>query len=154
MGGATVDNVKQALSEYKARRSDLPDLELSALYALFPKEIQLETGAPHWPNPWPNTSCAGVYFIFGRSGRLLYVGKASMKNCIDDRLYGHFRTGKSPEECRLVHSVGRDGWIERPMYVATVAVPREMAFEAPALEEYLIGKLSPVNNMKGLGCAV
>ena len=144
-----LEQVKQALEQYKAkyRRSDLPDLNMSGLYALFPDEVQTAGDVAYrWNDQWPNSDEAGVYFIFGSSGRLLYIGKASMNHYMGGRLSNYFGCDKATKACRIVHE---NGWSERPMYVATVAVPRGMNFEAPALEEYLIGRLEPVDNVRG-----
>jgi hypothetical protein len=139
--------VNRALEEYKAkyRRSDLPDLRLSGLYALFPDEAQTADAEWGWNDYWPHSDQAGVYFIFGGNGRLLYIGKASMNNCIGGRLSNYFGTDKATKRCRVEHE-----WRERPMYVATVAVPQGMKFEAPALEEYLIAALNPCDNVRGI----
>jgi hypothetical protein len=144
-----IDRIKKAVEEYVAsyRRADLPRLEVSRLYALFPdqEEPQLEI-AWRWPEPWPNGLSRGVYFVFARGGRLLYVGKGSgMKARIGNRLTRWFQTEKATQACKVVDP----GWTEKPMYVATVAVADHMSFEACALEEYLIQKLSPPDNVIG-----
>jgi hypothetical protein len=141
-----LEAVRFELENYKKqyRRSDFPDLKLSGLYALCPDE----TGdvVSDWDKEWPNSRDAGVYFIFDSSVRLLYIGKASMNDCIGDRLSAHFPSDKATKTCSIV------GWNkeQQPMYVATVAVPEDMKFEAAALEEYLIGKLPTVYNVRGI----
>ena len=138
--------VQRELDNYKKqyRRSNFPDLKLSALYALRPDEALAV--ASDWDKEWPNSNHAGVYFIFDSSYRLLYVGKASMKNCIGDRLSAHFPNDKATKTCRIV------GWYkqEQPMYVATVAIPHDIKFEAAALEEYLIDRFNPIYNFQGI----
>ena len=39
------------------------------------------------------------------------------------------------------------------MYVAVVAVPQEIKFEAPAFEEYLIANLKVADNVRGVNRA-
>lgn len=141
--------VNYALEEYKAkyRRPDLPDLRLSGLYALFPVEVQTADVAYRWNDKWPCSDEAGVYFIFGGSGRLLYIGKASMQHCIGARLTAYFGTDKATNGCRIVDD---NRWSERPMYVATLGASQDMKFEVAALEEYLIATLSPADNRQGV----
>jgi hypothetical protein len=147
-GDLMLEPVKCALEEYQAkyRRPGLPELELSGLYALFPEQGPPAAGlAWRWPDPWPNGWRKGVYLLFNGSGRLLYVGKASMNNFIGSRLSSHFHTDHSTKACK----VAAPGWSEQPVYLATLAVPEEMSFEAPALEEYLIERLAPSDNVRG-----
>lgn len=136
--------VRQCLDEYeeKYRRPGLPALELRGMYALFPEEGVAEFVESRWNDPYPNADRKGIYLIFGRTGVLLYVGKASMGASIGGRL-GTYFAGKN--ECRLLST----DWTERPTYVATIAVPEGMTFEAAALEEYLIRRLNPCDNKHG-----
>jgi hypothetical protein len=137
--------VSRCLDEYqeKYRRPGLPALELRGMYALFPEEGSADFVESGWNDQYPNADRKGVYLIFGKTGRLLYVGKASMGASIGGRL-GTYFAGK--KECRLIST----DWTERPTYVATIAVPEGMSFEAPALEEYLIKCLNPCDNSLGL----
>jgi hypothetical protein len=141
-------DVNHALEEYKAkyRRHGLPDLRLSGLYALFPDEVRSADATLGWNKEWPHSDEAGVYFIFGGGGRLLYIGKASMTRCIGGRLSAYFKTDKATGKCRIVHEWGTDP----PKYVATVAVPKDMKFEAAALEEYLIANVPSAHNLRGV----
>lgn len=124
------------------RRDDIPDLRISKIYSLFPSG---ETNQLKWPAPWPFAFEKGVYLIFGSNMELLYVGKASMQHNIGGRLSSYFRYNDDKTGCKIVHN----GWITPPRFVVTVAVPEDMAFEAPALEEYLISSLNPPENKKG-----
>lgn len=146
-----LEEVNHALDQYRAkyRRSDLPDLRASGLYALFPDEAQTASAASGWNQEWPFSNETGVYLIFSGSGRLLYIGKASMNHCIGGRLSNYFGADKATKRCRVEHE-----WSERPAYVATVAVPRDMKFEAAALEEYLIATLDTCDNVRGAKHAV
>lgn len=129
------------------RREDLPELAISGIYVLKPPE---EPGAPlkiygKWPEVWPNAERKGVYLILGGEYQLLYVGKASANNTLGVRLSSYF-VYDSDCSCKVVHQ----GWTKPPRYVVTVAVPEGLTFEAPAIEEYLIGELNPPNNSIGL----
>ena len=140
--------LKDVIDTYKRkyRRSDLPDLRLSGMYALFPDEEQIADSVFAWNAQWPFSDEAGVYFIFGASGRLLYIGKASMNHCLGNRLSFHFGSDRLKRKCIVVYE---GQWTERPMHVATLAVPSDMKFEAAALEEYLIATLDPCDNLMG-----
>jgi hypothetical protein len=142
-----LEDVKHAIEEYKEkyRRPGLPDLEFSGLYALFPDEATTPDVSSRWNETWSLCERCGVYFIFGRSETLLYIGKASMNNSIGSRLSTYFQCDDSTGGCRLRYSVVN----EKPMYVAALAVPENMPFEAAGLEEFLIRRLRPCDNVRG-----
>ena len=146
---STISDVRQALKTYIDcyRRPDLPPLELSQLYDLGTgSEIPPEDIGSKWPDPWPNGWSKGVYFIFGSSGSLLYVGKASLNQGIGSRLGAWFQyENDEARSCKVVHP----NWSESPRYVMTLPVTDEMSFEAPALEEYFIRTLHPTDNTIG-----
>jgi hypothetical protein len=149
-----MSDIKEVIStitayKNKYRRNDFPDFEISGIYDLSPSEkTEIIDIAYKWPDPWPHAFKKGIYLIFGNNMRLLYVGKASMKNDIGNRLNSYFRYTDDKKGCKIVHS----GWKIQPRFVVTVAVPEGLAFEAPALEEYLISSLntSQLENMKGI----
>jgi hypothetical protein len=140
-------DIAEALNYYKEnfRRQNLPPFEFSGLYALFPKLELAPEATSKWPDAWPFGWRQGVYFIFGSQVRLLYIGKASMRHPIGGRLSFYFQYARPDKSCRVVHA----GWSEQPRFLATLAVPESMAFEAPALEEFLIERLSPPDNVNG-----
>ncbi len=61
-----------------------------------------------------------------------------MSNTFGRRLGGYFSYAKDKKGCKVNHM----GWSYSPKYVVTIAVPINMSFEAPALEEYLINELN------------
>ena len=143
----SLSEIKEALRVYHDRiwPEDVAPLEWSGLQALFPELELAPEVTSRWPEASPSGSRPGVYFIFGSGLRLLYVGKASMKSNIGARLSSHFKYDGSPARGCLV--VGN--WSEQPRCIATVPLPDEMAYQAPALEEYLIAQLSPPVNVQG-----
>jgi hypothetical protein len=141
-----LQNVKSALATYidKYRKPGLPEPELSGLYALFPERGELPSDIERrWPAQWEQSDKTGVYFIFAGDGQLLYVGKAWH---LGSRL-GHYFDYDENKRCRLLCSWSRD-----PAYVATIAVPQDMSWEAAGLEEYFIQVLrpKPTDNVLGL----
>lgn len=125
------------------RHPNLPPLEVSAPFDLFPSLPLPANITPQgsWLNTWPFAERAGVYLIYSESFDLLYVGKASMNRCLGQRLWDHFGGG---ETC-----IFKESWPQTPRFVVNIAVPEELSFEAPALEEYLIKKLQPLCNTVG-----
>lgn len=134
-----------AVAEFASRHRhpDFPPLEAGGPFDLFPS-LPLPVGiVPQggWTEQWPFAERAGVYLIYSESFALLYVGKSSMNQCLRKRLWRHFGGGAT---CVL-----NEPWTQAPRFVVNIAVPDEMAFEAPALEEYLIKKLQPLLNTVG-----
>jgi hypothetical protein len=135
---STLKDARDAIDEYQRRfrRDDANRLEVSDPYDL----------EADWRSKnSPNATRAGVYLFLDQAQQLLYVGKASWKRTLGGRLYNYFRT-EADGGCRIRH----EGWSSRPKYVLTVAVPEDMPFEAPALEEYLVAKLKPLDNTVGI----
>ena len=133
------------MTEYllRYRRSDLPPLEISAPFDLFPSQPLPPGISPQWTwvDCWPFSERAGVYLIYSDTFELLYIGKASTNRCLGQRLWDHFGAG---DTCIL-----KEFWPHPPRFVVNIAVPVELSFEAPALEEYLIRKLQPLTNTVG-----
>ena len=147
MGTVSLDDVKNAIEEFKAkyRRPKLPDLRLSGLYSLFPKKGVHPAVDTKWDAQWPHSDDAGVYFVFGEDAELLYIGKASMYHCVGKRLSTYFGTERGTGNCELLQK-----WEGNPMYVAVLPVSKDMTFEAAAIEEYLIKFFNPINNTRGV----
>ncbi len=97
----------------------------------------------NWQDTWPNCDSPGCYAIFDKNKLLLYVGKASHSNTLALRLACHFRCSKTGSK----GIVRQSGWSHAPWYVITIGVDK--AHEAPSLEEYLITKLNPSDNING-----
>lgn len=133
------------LRELRSALDQYCRFQVSGIYGLFPsEEHEVFAVESRWPETYPNASRRGVYLIFGKSGRLLYLGKASQQ-AIGNRLgaYFHYEENRA---CRILHS----GWSETPSYVVTIAVDDDKWFEASALEEFLIVALKPCDNSRGL----
>lgn len=133
----------EALTVYATlfRRDDVGLLEAGPALDLFPEEpspIEFKAKAT-WYDLWPYAKCAGVYLIYDETFQLLYVGKAWI---FGPRLYQHF--GSNEKRCMIL-----ENWSSRPRYVINVAVPADMAFEAAALETFLIYELQPSDNTHG-----
>ncbi len=88
---------------------------------------------------WPSNESPGVYIFLDSHKNITYIGKASFNNCIGGRLNSRFDTKWNPKkpESQGCH------------YITTIALPRELSFEAPAIEEYLLKALSTRSNSVG-----
>jgi len=126
----------RAYSE-KYRHPDRPLLEVSEKYDLFPSKNIDDGSCIGWPSRYPYADRAGVYLICDKDERVLYVGKASLTSTLGARLGHYFRYAPDGVSCCLNKE---HEWSKVPRYLVTVAVPCDMAFEAPALEEFLITK--------------
>jgi hypothetical protein len=127
------------------RRADFPPLEMSDPFDLFPDQPVPAGISPKSDahRSWPFGHRAGVYMIYSMAFKILYIGKASMKKRLGDRLYTYFGNG---EKCILR---AHHKWPDPPRFLVNIAVPADMPFEAPSIEEYLIGKLNPIWNVVG-----
>ena len=128
------------------RGPNMPKLVISGLYDLFPSSNS-NACEYRWPDDWPFVESPGVYFIFDADMQVLYIGKASMNSWFGNRLHTYFQFG-SDKECVVQN---RDSWNGDPRFVAVIPMDQKYRFEAPALEEYLITKLKPIDNKVGAG---
>jgi hypothetical protein len=133
--------ILDAVTQYHAtyRHPRLAPLEVSGIYALFPDDPNAATAQYRWTtDQWPGHDHPGVYFIFGEGLQLLYIGRAAL---LGRRLHEYFKyVSGAGSGCRVVHTT----WKSQPRFVSTIAL--ENAFEAGAVEEYLIGILKPEEN--------
>ena len=119
------------------RRDDVGKIEEGEIYGLS-DGVNIRGCSPrlYWPAVWPNADARGVYAIFSHE-KLLYIGKASQQ-ALGNRLSSYFQYGKTKSICI---TNPQHNWSSKPTHVVTWAVPKEMFFEASALEEYLINEL-------------
>ena len=130
----SLQDARNKIEQYqeKYRNANLPNFEISDVYDLFPDE-KSKSNRPKWSDTWPNADRQGVSLMLDDNLLLLYIGKVSLSNTFGGRFTGYFCYDDN-KKCKPIHS----NWSQMPKYVVPVAVPRGMAFEAPALEEYLI----------------
>jgi hypothetical protein len=137
---------QRVFEEYRTdfRRADFPELRLSGFYDLFPEKESAQLTIGSWPGRWPEADKPGVYLFFDPMLELLYVGKASWGSSIGARLstYG----GYGPDKKGFVL---KDTWEGDPRYVAVIWMTGDYRFEAPALEEFLVTRLRPIDNTIG-----
>ncbi len=92
----------------------------------------------------PFSRCAGCYCFYAEDGRLLYIGKASMSHTLGPRIMSWFKV-------RPEFAPRHSGWTAPPRYLLVFKVNNH--WEAPSLEEYLIGhvKPPPLDCIMGIG---
>lgn len=93
---------------------------------------------------YPYAEYPGVYAIFNFSGELLRLGKSSCNSTLGARLSTYYKWDKV-EYIGVPKHIG----YEDVIIIRTIKFPKDRAFEAPALEEFLIGKLNPRFNTLG-----
>ncbi|MGC9403650.1 hypothetical protein ACP43V_14465, partial [Vibrio genomosp. F10 str. 9ZC157] len=131
-----IDNLVLRFSlEY--RRAELPPIRRSEIYSLFSDKSIVPNAKLYWPETWPNSGERGVYAIFSR-GKVLYIGKASLQD-LGYRVGSYFMY--SPDRKSAIPKSGHT-WSQQPTSIVTWAVPKELFFEASALEEFLIFNLN------------
>ena len=130
-----LERLKKALDELNKDypRPGLRALETSKRYSL----------DEDWPKTYPNADRAGVYALFGQAGDLLRIGKASCDRKIGDRLGDYF--GHGPDGRYAV----KDAYYAGAKFIVTIPLDAGHEFEAPAVEEFLIGRLNPPLNSAG-----
>ena len=134
---AGIEELKTALIEFNNEflGPSLKPFEPSELY-----DIDRD-----WPKQWPNADSPGVYFFLSSELDVLWIGKASNKNLIGSRI-GTFLSADSKKPWRRENDP-----IPEAQYIASIPIPKEHAFMAPALKEFLITRLQPSRNKIGTG---
>jgi len=129
------------------RNPNLEELKLSGVYDLFPESdhTHLVLIDEKWPNRWINADSPGVYLFFSETLQLLYIGKVSLNHSFGSRFSAYFKSG-GKNKCQM-----KGEWKKgNPRFVITIPVNRNMSFEAPALEEYLIMKFQKINTLENV----
>lgn len=98
----------------------------------------------------PYHNKGGVYALFDANGNIVYVGLGAsrgggiyMEHGISRRLLAHVIA--SDRSRGAGYYVPRKAWSE-VADIGAIGFPKEYAYLAPALEDYLIGKLNPPRN--------
>ena len=96
---------------------------------------------------FPSDESKGVYIILGTSSVEnkigAYIGKASYKSRIGNRLYSHLSYGKRKEKYYPLYD--KDGKKFYMELVMTIPLEKQLVWFPAALEEYLIHKLQKKN---------
>jgi len=127
---STYDDLKKQISLFNSNhRRPHGDIFLTELI-----DISKEERAS-----WPSNESPGVYIFLDAEKHITYIGKASFDNCIGARLNSRFDTRWNPKKPESQGCV----------FITTIALPNDLAFEASAIEEYLLKKLKTRSNRVG-----
>ena len=124
------DDLKKVIKEFN-RNHRRPHGEISLTEL---RDISLEARAS-----WPSNENPGVYILLDSNKKIIYIGKASFNNCIGGRLNSRFDTKWNPKKPES----------EGCKYITTIALTKDIAFEASAIEEYLLTNLKTISNSVG-----
>ena len=139
-----LNQIKGVIDEYveKYRKSTLPPIMRCEIYRLDSESTEMLAGESNpkkyvnWPDYWPSKGSPGIYCFFNKEN-LLYIGKASLQT-LDNRVGSYFKYSEDKKR-GVLKNIG--SWTAEPTHIVMWTVPKEMFFEASALEEYLISKL-------------
>lgn len=105
-------------------------------YRLFPGE----DGEYEFKNKsWPCNGRAGVYLIMDENCDIIYVGQTLS---FGYRFYQYF---KDKNGTCVVRS---QNWSKEPAIIVAVAAPDNKKYERLSLEEFLIERLTPIDNIR------
>jgi hypothetical protein len=142
---AILQDVKDAIDDYLGMQIGLDELNISDYYALFPDNARSDIPiSGEWDSDYyPYQDQAGVYLFFDEDLDLMYVGKTDRN--FGYRLYNYFRGNGV---CKVVHP----GWTKTPYYVVTIPIEKSQSHTVSpvALEDYLIDRLQPYDNTRGI----
>ncbi len=133
---STLGDLKKATKTFNEEypRPNMGELKVSDLYDI----------VNDWGKTYPSSKMPGVYVFLGDQEEVLYVGKASCKQCMGNRLGAHFCYAADKKRGQA-----KTRFFQDVRYIAVVPVPVGRAFEAPALEEFLVKQLQPPLNTQG-----
>lgn len=96
---------------------------------------------------FPNSGRAGCYVFYDETGKLVYIGKASLNSNLGFRIGTYFHRDKVRD---VTEPRPGQKWKTPlpPRYLQTI--PVDEPYQAPSLEEYLILKLQPPGNTSGI----
>lgn len=89
---------------------------------------------------WPCNSRAGVYLILSEDGEVIYIGQSKS---FGSRFYHYF---KDENDCCVIRS---PYWTKPPHSIIAIAAPDDRKYERLSLEEFLIERVQPVDNIRG-----
>jgi excinuclease UvrABC nuclease subunit len=136
---AALQIVLDELNE-KFPRPGISKLEISPLHDLDSK----------WAEQYPSADQPGVYILLDDAEEVAYIGKASFNHNLGGRLGAHFGYGPN----RTGYATRLKKWRnERLRYIVVIPLKKEHAFEASAIEEFLLSRLRPQPrlNIVGIG---
>lgn len=131
----SLENVRRLIEEYNQLYGT--SFTTTDPYHLFPGE----DGEYEFKDQlWPCNGHAGVYLILDDRNEIIYVGQSLS---FGRRFYRYFKDVDGHCEVRS------SNWTKQPAAIVAIAAPDDKKYERLSLEEYLIERLSPVDNIRG-----
>ncbi len=132
----TIEDVERALDSLKEllQHDCIKNLKISERFS-----IQND----YADKSFPNAADAGVYIFTDANRHVLYIGKATG---LGQRI-GQGYIGRGIDGSAVLKGSKVAGATE----LHTIRMEPNFNFMAPAIEEYLIGKIRPLNNVVGIG---
>ncbi len=126
----TLKEIEASLNKFNQEypRPNMESLIISDAYSIY----------NDFESPFPNSEYPGVYIIANQSGKILRVGKASCGNNLGKRLSTYYRWHKTQNR-----GVPKHKYYKGTDIIYTIMVPKNRAFEASAIEEYLLASIDP-----------
>jgi hypothetical protein len=94
---------------------------------------------------YPNNGLPGVYLLFDHGMNVLRIGKASLGRTLGGRFNDYFRWGDKAKG----QGIAKDPFYASVRFIVTVGLPIDRAFEAPAIEEFMLQRLDAPLNKHG-----
>lgn len=135
-----LDQIKSAVNEFQSWVV-LPELQEN----LEPKLMLEFSDASLWADQYKvDAARVGCYAFEGDSEKIYYVGSVSANSSFGYRFANGYIC-KDPKQPSKVKRLGKASKAKR---IFVVDLPREYAFVAPALEQFLITYMNPEENRK------
>ena len=131
----TLDEARSLVSAYNLKYNT--EFVLEEVYTLWPDKDG-EYGIKEYS--WPGNQKAGVYLILDELDNIIYVGQSSS---LGRRFYHYFKGSDG------VCTYREGSWSATPKAIVAIVAPDDARYERLSLEEYLIERLQPVDNIRG-----
>lgn len=131
----SLTNARKLIDEYNRRYNT--SFTMSEVWHLFPNEDGV---CEFRDQSWPCNGHAGVYLVLAKDEEVLYVGQTLS---FGYRFSQYFKNDNG--NCVVRSSI----WSQSPASIVAVAAPDDKKYERLSLEEYLIERLMPIDNIRG-----
>jgi len=130
---STLADVSQAIKELN-EKFPRPGISLAVSHI-----YDLRTS---FASSYPNVLQPGIYIMMDSQGTVLRIGTASGGRTLGDRLGDYFKWGDRAVGSGIAINSEYGG----VCFVVTIGLPKDRAFEVPAIEEYLLSRVdAPLN---------
>lgn len=131
----TLDVAQKLICGYNEKYNT--NFVLEKKYKLFPSEDG-EYGIKEYS--WPGNQKAGVYLILDEYNNIIYVGQSAS---LGSRFYHYFKGSDG------IFTYREGSWSTIPKSIVAIIAPDNAKYQRLSLEEYLIERLQPSDNING-----